>query len=40
MAAPAPEDFADPVQLGRLAKVVKMTPEQFRERFEYLCGTA
>jgi ATP-dependent phosphofructokinase / diphosphate-dependent phosphofructokinase len=35
-----PEDFADPVQLVRLAKVVKMTPEQFRERFEYLCGTA
>jgi 6-phosphofructokinase len=29
-------DFADPGQLAQLAAVVKMTPEQFRERFEYV----
>jgi len=26
-------DFADPTRLETLAKVVKMSPEQFRERF-------
>ena len=31
-----PEDFADPEQLAKLAAVVKMTPDQFRERFEYV----
>jgi 6-phosphofructokinase 1 len=29
-------DFADANRLARLAAVVKMTPEQFRDRFEYL----
>jgi 6-phosphofructokinase len=29
-------DFEDAEQLGRLAAVVKMTPEQFRERFGYV----
>ena len=29
-----PEDFTDAEFLGRLAAVVKLTPEQFRERFE------
>jgi len=29
-------DFSDPEQLAKLAKIVKLTPEQFRERFEYL----
>ncbi len=29
-------DFADGPQLEKLAAVVKMTPEQFRERFEYV----
>jgi 6-phosphofructokinase 1 len=30
------EDFSNPEQLARLAEVVKMTPQQFRERFGYL----
>ena len=29
-------DFSDPEQLAKLANIVKLTPEQFRERFEYL----
>jgi 6-phosphofructokinase 1 len=29
-------DFDDPARLERLATVVKLTPAQFRERFEYL----
>ncbi len=29
-------DFADPVRLARLAAVVKMTPDRFKERFGYL----
>jgi len=29
-------DFDDPVRLERLAAIVKMTPDQFRERFGYL----
>jgi ATP-dependent phosphofructokinase / diphosphate-dependent phosphofructokinase len=29
-------DFTDPGQLAGLAAVVKMTPDQFRERFEYV----
>jgi 6-phosphofructokinase 1 len=33
-----PDDFADPGQLARLAAVVAMTPEQFRQRFEYVVG--
>lgn len=32
------EDITDPERLGRLAATVKMTPEQFRERFGYLVG--
>ncbi|MDE3068687.1 MAG: 6-phosphofructokinase [Verrucomicrobiota bacterium] len=32
------EDFDDVKQLGKLAAVVKMTPEQFRARFGYLVG--
>jgi 6-phosphofructokinase len=35
-----PWDFTDPERLERLAKVVNMTPEQFRERFGYLCRKA
>jgi 6-phosphofructokinase 1 len=31
-----PGDFTDPAQLARLAAVVKLTPDQFRQRFEYL----
>ena len=31
-----PDDFAKPEQLARLGAVVKLSPEQFRERFEYL----
>jgi 6-phosphofructokinase 1 len=31
-------DFADPARLAALGDVVKMTPEQFRERFGYLVG--
>lgn len=31
-----PSDFENPAQLERLAKVLKMTPEQFRERFGYV----
>ncbi len=34
-----PRDFADPARLARLAAVVKMTPEQFRQRFGYLLQT-
>jgi len=30
------DDFTDADQLAQLAKVVKMTPEQFKARFEYL----
>jgi len=29
-------DFDDPARLERLAAIVKMTPDQFRERFGYL----
>jgi 6-phosphofructokinase 1 len=32
------EDFEDAKQLGKLAAIVKMTPEQFRARFGYLVG--
>ncbi len=32
------EDFESPAQLERLAKVVGMTPEQFRKRFGYVVG--
>jgi 6-phosphofructokinase 1 len=32
------EDFEDAKQLTKLAGVVGMTPEQFRERFGYLAG--
>jgi 6-phosphofructokinase 1 len=32
----APQDFDNPEVLERLAKTVKMTPEQFREKFGYL----
>jgi 6-phosphofructokinase 1 len=31
-----PSDFATPDRLQRLADVVKMSPEQFRQRFEYV----
>ena len=31
-------DFEDRNQLARLAKLVSMTPDQFRERFGYLAG--
>ena len=31
-------DFEDPTRLEKLAAVVKMTPEQFRKRFDYLVG--
>ena len=30
------DDFSDAQQLAKLASIVNMTPEQFRERFEYL----
>jgi 6-phosphofructokinase 1 len=33
-------DFEDVSQLARLAAVVKMTPEQFKQRFGYLVGVA
>jgi 6-phosphofructokinase 1 len=32
------DDFEDAKQLGKLAVVVKMTPELFRARFGYLVG--
>jgi 6-phosphofructokinase 1 len=32
------EDFENAKQLTKLAGVVGMTPEQFRERFGYLVG--
>jgi 6-phosphofructokinase 1 len=32
------EDFADPLRLRQLAAAVKLTPEQFKERFEYVVG--
>jgi 6-phosphofructokinase 1 len=32
------DDFEDAKQLSRLAAVVSMTPDQFRERFGYLVG--
>jgi 6-phosphofructokinase 1 len=32
------EDFEDAKQLAKLAAVVSMTPDQFRERFGYLAG--
>jgi 6-phosphofructokinase 1 len=32
------KDFEDPEQLTALAKVVKMTPDQFRSRFGYIAG--
>jgi 6-phosphofructokinase 1 len=31
-------DFEDPLQLAKLASVVKMTPDQFRSRFGYVVG--
>jgi len=31
-----PSDFTDSLQLGKLAAVVKMTPEQFKSRFAYV----
>jgi ATP-dependent phosphofructokinase / diphosphate-dependent phosphofructokinase len=31
-------DFTDPAQLAKLASIVKMTPEQFKSRFEYVVG--
>ena len=31
-----PRDFEDAARLAKLAAVVKMTPEQFRQRFGYL----
>jgi len=33
-------DFEDPVQLGKLAASVSMTPEQFRQRFGRVAGLA
>ncbi|HYC55657.1 MAG TPA: diphosphate--fructose-6-phosphate 1-phosphotransferase [Candidatus Binatia bacterium] len=33
------EDFSDPFQSAGLAKAANMTPEKFRERFEYLTET-
>jgi 6-phosphofructokinase 1 len=35
-----PEDFNEPERLARLAKVVRMEPAQFRERFGYLVARA
>src|SRR5947207_13791018 len=35
-----PEDFTDAEQLARLAKVVKMKPDEFRRRFGHVCGMA
>jgi 6-phosphofructokinase 1 len=32
------EDFNHPERLGKLAKVVKMTPDEFERRFGYLAG--
>jgi len=32
------EDFEDAKQLGKLAAIVNLTPEQFRARFGYLAG--
>lgn len=32
------EDFTEPSRLKQLADAVKMTPEQFKERFEYVVG--
>jgi hypothetical protein len=31
-----PEDFSNADQLKKLAAVVKLKPEEFRKRFEYL----
>ena len=31
-----PRDFDEPARLAKLADAAKMTPEQFRKRFEYL----
>ena len=31
-----PRDFAEPARLKNLADAVTLTPEQFREKFEYL----
>lgn len=33
-----PHDFTDPAALASLAAAVKMTPEQFRQRFGYVVG--
>ena len=33
-----PTDFTDPAKLKKLADTVKLTPEQFKERFEYVVG--
>jgi hypothetical protein len=32
------EDFEDAKQLGKLAAVINVTPEQFKARFGYLAG--
>jgi 6-phosphofructokinase 1 len=32
------DDFEDAKQLGKLAAIVKISPEQFRARFGYLAG--
>jgi hypothetical protein len=32
------EDFEDAKQLGKLAAVIKVTPDQFKARFGYLVG--
>ena len=33
-----PTDFTDPAKLKKLGDTVKLTPEQFKERFEYVVG--
>jgi 6-phosphofructokinase 1 len=35
-----PEDLAEQETLAALARVIQVTPEQFRDRFGYLVGTA
>jgi hypothetical protein len=32
------EDFSQPEALAALARVIQLTPEQFRDRFGYLVG--
>jgi 6-phosphofructokinase 1 len=31
-------DLENPTMLGKLAQLTQMTPEQFTERYGYLCG--